>query len=439
VADFGLSQKKRLGATGTPFWMAPELLAGDSNTTASDIYSLGVTIWEIVSRQVLYQGENPKEALEGVLNGKRPIIPATASEDITCIIEACWHSIPAMRPTASEIDEQIRAMEAMTVMIKDQVKSKQYSKAQAETMRATQKTDELLYSIFPRHIADTLKSGGKVDPQQHSCVSIFFSDIVGFTDLAAKMDPLRISRMLDRLYSCFDGMVERMDVFKVETIGDAYMATTNVVKDQHDHAERLIRFAIAAQAAASGMWVDEEDHSLGKIVIRIGINSGAVVSNVVGTTNPRYCLFGDAVNTASRMESNSKPNMIHISESCHDLVSSKASLMREFRMVSRGAISVKGKGTMKTWWVIPVNQQDGQGHFPPSGMPFTTTSSGGSRPRPTEQPRSGQTGMAEQVLMPMPEIQASSAVLRSDDVQISLSPPPALGGLSSRPHDSGAI
>jgi hypothetical protein len=83
-----------------------------------------------------------------------------------------------------------------------------------------------------------------------------------------------------------------------------------------------------------------------------------------------------------------------------------------------------------------VNQQDGQRHFPPSGMPFRTSSSG-SRPGPTEQPQSGHTGMTEQVLMP--EMIASSAVLRSDDVQISLSPPPALGGLSSRPHDSGSI
>jgi len=210
------------------------------------------------------------------------------------------------------------------------------------------KTDELLYSVFPKHVADALRNGQKVAPENHELVTIFFSDIVGFTDISSKLDPLKISELLDRLYNSFDALSDYHDVFKVETIGDAYMAVTNLTKEQPDHCKRITEFAIDAIRVANQTLVDEDNPSMGFVNIRVGFHSGSVVGSVVGTRNPRYCLFGDTVNTASRMESNSEKNRIHCSERSAALLRKQCSKMRIFR---RGSIEVKGKGEMKTFWI----------------------------------------------------------------------------------------
>jgi len=210
------------------------------------------------------------------------------------------------------------------------------------------KTDELLYSVFPKHIADALRNGQKVAPENHDMVTIFFSDIVGFTDISAKLDPLKISDMLDRLYNSFDALSDYHDVFKVETIGDAYMAVTNLTKEQPDHCKRITEFAVDAIRVANQTLIDADKPSMGFVNIRVGFHSGSVVSNVVGSRNPRYCLFGDTVNTASRMESNSEKNRINCSETSASLLRQQSPRVRIF---PRGVIDVKGKGEMNTFWV----------------------------------------------------------------------------------------
>lgn len=208
----------------------------------------------------------------------------------------------------------------------------------------------LLFHLYPsRKIADALQAGRKPEAEHRDCVTIFFSDIVNFTQISSDLDPRKVADLLDRLYSKFDALSSAHDIFKVETIGDAYMAVTNLVKDQpHDHVKRIAEFSVAAIDAANSTLIDEEDESKGCVNIRCGFHSGPVVADVVGSKNPRFCLFGDTVNSAHRMESNSCTNKIHCSVTSADLLKEQHP---EMSLKSRGYVSIKGKGQMHTYWV----------------------------------------------------------------------------------------
>ncbi|CAB9525726.1 Receptor-type guanylate cyclase gcy [Seminavis robusta] len=191
----------------------------------------------------------------------------------------------------------------------------------------------------------------------------FLLDIVGFTKISSELEPRKIANMLDRLYTKFDGLSQEHDIFKVETIGDAYMAVTNLVKDQPgDHASRIANFAVDAIEAANETLINEDDPFMGHVDIRVGFHTGPVVADVVGSKNPRYCLFGDTVNTASRMESNSKKNRIHCSQAALDQLRIES---YPLPIASRGFINVKGKGNMATYWV-------NEAGLPAAAIPLST-------------------------------------------------------------------
>ncbi|KAG2450442.1 hypothetical protein HYH02_004944 [Chlamydomonas schloesseri] len=210
------------------------------------------------------------------------------------------------------------------------------------------RSDGLLYQMLPPEVASCLKDGNRAPAQEHPEVTILFSDIVGFTEIASRSSPLEVCSLLDELYQRFDSAIEQYpQLYKVETIGDAYMVVCNVTVPCDDHADVLLEFALRMHEEAS-----QVASSLGEPVrIRVGMHSGPVVAGVVGRKQPRFCLFGDTVNTASRMESHGEAGKIHISEACYSCLRAK----ERFLIRERGNITVKGKGAMRTYLIEPVS------------------------------------------------------------------------------------
>eukprot|EP00058_Branchiostoma_floridae_P020614 XP_002606104.1 hypothetical protein BRAFLDRAFT_88014 [Branchiostoma floridae] len=203
------------------------------------------------------------------------------------------------RSTKSNIfDNMMNIMEKYANNLEELVEERTH-----QLVEEKKKTDALLYSMLPKTVADQLKRGKRVDPESFDMVTIFFSDIVGFTSLSAESTPLQVVDLLNDLYTCFDDIISNFDVYKVETIGDAYMVVSGLpLKNGDRHAGEIASMALALLKAVSSFKIRHRgDH---KMHLRIGIHSGPCCAGVVGLKMPRYCLFGDTVNTTSRMESN---------------------------------------------------------------------------------------------------------------------------------------
>jgi adenylate cyclase len=218
-------------------------------------------------------------------------------------------------------------------------------------LRAEQeKSEALLMNILPSSIAERLKAASQTIADHFESASILFADVVDFTPLAQRLPPAETVGMLDQLFSRFDALVEQHGLEKIKTIGDCYMAAAGVPNPRPDHARRAALLALdmrdaVATSAVTGQPLCE---------LRIGINSGPVVAGVIGTKRFLYDLWGDAVNTASRMESQSTPGEIQITRTTYEL------LKDEFVCRRRGTILVKGKGRMETWYLIGPRLQDGR-------------------------------------------------------------------------------
>ena len=347
ISDFGLSAKKKVsGATGTPYWMAPELLRNESgNTAESDVYSFGIILFELYSRQDPYEGEDPSRVLDMIVDKimmKRPPVPEGCPTRIAEIMKECVYDSPDKRPTFEEIDLRVKRLDSVIVEPKStvtdhRIPKKRYSNEQ-----------DLIHQVFPKHVAKALLEGRKIEPDRVELATMFFSDIVGFTTISSQISPEQVSEMLDRLYLKFDELSVKHDVFKIETIGDAYVGVCNLVKDHAtDHAKRVAEFAIDTLKAAAETPVLCDDLSMGTVRIRVGIHCGPLVARVVGSRNPRYCVFGDTVNTAARMESNSSPMMIHCSDRAAQVLKQQ---FPGLPLISRGMIPIKGKGEMETYF-----------------------------------------------------------------------------------------
>ncbi|XP_067947353.1 guanylate cyclase soluble subunit beta-2-like [Watersipora subatra] len=207
------------------------------------------------------------------------------------------------------------------------------------------KTDRLLHEMLPKRVATQLKQGKTVEAEKFGEVTIFFSDIVTFTNIASASTPMEIVGMLNSLYAKFDELSSIHDVYKVETIGDAYMVVCGVPEPSADHAVRVADFALGAIMAAQNVKSPATGQPL---QIRVGLHTGPVVAGVVGVRMPRYCLFGDTVNTASRMESHGVPECVHCSSCTYEVLQKTET---KYTFVPRGENFIKGKGMMHTYFI----------------------------------------------------------------------------------------
>jgi adenylate cyclase len=211
------------------------------------------------------------------------------------------------------------------------------------------KSELLLVNILPSSIAERLKAAREPIADHLDSASIIFADVVDFTPFSQRFPPAEVVGILDQLFSRFDTLVERRGLEKIKTIGDCYMAAAGVPEPSADHARRAallaldMREAVAAPAAGDGFDLE----------LRIGINSGPVTAGVIGHKRFLYDLWGDAVNTASRMESHGTPGEIQITRETYEL------LKDEFVCRRRGTVPVKGKGEMETWYLIGPRSEDG--------------------------------------------------------------------------------
>lgn len=218
-------------------------------------------------------------------------------------------------------------------------------------VKERKKSEKLLLNILPRKVANDLKKSGKTLPEKFESCTVYFSDIVSFTTTSEHLDPVFLISELNDIFTNFDAVMEKYGCERIKTIGDAYMAVCGVPVPVEDHAERMVH---AAQEIL--IWLNNRNNNSElKWRIRIGINTGQIVGGVVGVKKYIYDVFGDTINTASRMESNSEPMRINISKNTYDIVEGK------FETTARTPIEVKGKGLQEMYFIEgPVVYSEGK-------------------------------------------------------------------------------
>uniref|UniRef100_A0A8P4K0W5 Guanylate cyclase n=1 Tax=Dicentrarchus labrax TaxID=13489 RepID=A0A8P4K0W5_DICLA len=353
-------------------WMAPELLRTECpppcGTQKGDVYSFGIILQEVaLLRGVFYldtQTLTPKEIVQAVVQGGvPPLRPSLCfhshSEELGVLMQRCWTEELSDRPDFNTIkillrkqgygsnilDNLLSRMEQYANNLEELVEER--TQAYHEEKR---KAEALLYQILPHSVAEQLKRGETVQAEAFDSVTIYFSDIIGFTALSAESTPLQVVTLLNDLYTCFDAIIDNFDVYKVETIGDAYMVVSGLpVKNGRLHGREVARMSLALLDAVKSFRIRHRPNQ--QLRLRIGIHSGPVCAGVVGLKMPRYCLFGDTVNTASRMESNGEALKIHVSEATRQVLQEFGC----FQLKLRGEIEMKGKGQMRTYWLLGEN------------------------------------------------------------------------------------
>ncbi|KAI1709792.1 adenylate and guanylate cyclase catalytic domain-containing protein [Ditylenchus destructor] len=346
-------------------------------TQAADMYGLGMCLYQVLFKLEPFYERDKSHAkiLEKIAMANeddqiiRPTFPnqqmmTKDGEDaynlqLLSAVEACWLEIPEMRPnikrikaivnanlkstgSGSLVDQMMKMMEDYTTNLEQLVKDRT-----AMLEDAQQQADRLLKNMLPASVAEDLKAGRPIVPQLYQNATVLFSDIRGFTRISSTSTPLQIVTFLNDMFSGFDAIISKHDAYKVETIGDAYMIVSGVPRENgNSHVQHIADIALKMRTFVSNFKLAHKPEEI--MMVRIGFHSGSVAAGVVGLAAPRYCLFGDTVNLASRMESTGLANKIQISESSYNLFKC---FYPHFIILERGKVEVKGKGECTTYFL----------------------------------------------------------------------------------------
>ncbi|KAI8514044.1 Retinal guanylyl cyclase 1 [Branchiostoma belcheri] len=409
ISDYGLpdllatqkesrkEQKETESRAKDLLWTAPELLRDPvlrkAGTQKGDVYSFAIICQEIILRGPPFCMLS-LSAQEIIAKVKKPpplcrpsVTASSAPQDFINMMKQCWTELPDMRTDFNQLYEELKIInKGNKINIVDN-----------------------MFKMLEHSVADNLKRGLPVKPEAFTETTIYFSDIVGFTTISAMSEPMQVVDLLNDLYTTFDDVIRNYDVYKVrnwdkakaradnclqtslslaasrrsmiqqvqqgpfcgvvlpcartfsvfldcvlllecalnvETIGDAYMVVSGLpVRNGNRHAGEIATMSLDI-LHASGLFTIRHMPDV-PLRIRIGLHSGPVVAGVVGITMPRYCLFGDTVNTASRMESTGMPFRIHMSQSTMSLLHQ----LGEYKYEPRGKVLLKGKGHRTTYWL----------------------------------------------------------------------------------------
>ena len=316
VADFGLQELRFLSEElqnckenfNKLLWKAPEILKEGGNGRGSqkgDVYSFALILHQIYGRQSPYGAENEStnKICDLIVKGMRPnmeILKHSTASYITSLIQDCWAEDPEVRPDFVTIYKRTEPMrKGMKNNIMDQMlerlENHSHNLEDIVTERTMQlrnekqRTEDLLHRMLPVSVAKRLTQGIGVEPETFETCTIYFSDIVGFTSMCSKSTPNQVVNFLNELYSKFDEITQGFDVYKVETIGDAYMVVSGLPERTSAHAGNIASLGLELLAAVKNFRISHRPSDT--LQLRIGMHTGPVVAGVVGLAMPRYNYF----------------------------------------------------------------------------------------------------------------------------------------------------
>jgi class 3 adenylate cyclase len=255
------------------------------------------------------------------------VVDVATGDELEMLANTFNHMVAELRTYASGLEDKVRVRTAELQETLDRLKVEEA------------KSEQLLLNLLPGAIAERLKQSQESIADSFASVTVMFADIVDFTHLSAGITPHGVVKLLNELFSAFDSLAEKHGVEKIKTIGDAYMAVSGLPQPRDDHAQTMANMALDMQTVVKRF----NETSAHPISIRIGLHTGPVVAGVIGTRRFIYDLWGDTVNTASRMESHGLADAIQVT------TATRQALGDDYDFEPRGTIHVKGKGSVPVW------------------------------------------------------------------------------------------
>ena len=345
--------------------MAPEALRGNSVSNKSDIYSFGIILQEILLRSKPYAANEPeleiseiKKLVSAYDTSFRPSLPGFQGE-WTELAAMCWHENPNLRPSFASVRRSLinlnggndtNAVESMISRLETHTKHLEeiVEQRSSELVAERSVAENLICELLPRSVFEKLKAGKQIEPESFEQVTLFSSDIKGFTQIATTATPMGIVMLLNQLYMLFDDILLKYDVYKVATIGDAYIVVSGLPERNGDrHAGEIASMALQMIDSIKDFEIPHLPGSFLKM--RVGLHTGPCVAAITGLKMPRYLLFGETVNTGAQIEASGAPMRIHMSDTTTQLLEGDGRFVVEFRV---DKVDIPGYGLIKSSWLI---------------------------------------------------------------------------------------